>query len=226
VGNAAFKVSVVACMPFGEIVERLNRMLEDRDAALARAKKAEAELDGLAISYLALLEQLRATIKDQCDCATSPYAKCNACSVADGLQMPKSVAEIIMKHDEALLDELVVVRSRMAIAAHALTATHGLMAYDDGIIEGAKEHFRIDNTAALKVIGIVEIYGPCERCGRKTDSEGECSSCRDFGGTDKVVRVVDVIAGVAIDPSEPDEDFGHDSTLPSAEQMDGYRRLK
>lgn len=38
-----------------------------------------------------------------------------------------------------------------------------------------------------------DIYGPCERCGSATDHEGECPTCRDFGGTDRIISHVEPI---------------------------------
>jgi hypothetical protein len=32
------------------------------------------------------------------------------------------------------------------------------------------------------------IYGPCENCGGRTDEDGECHTCRDWGGTDKRIE--------------------------------------
>lgn len=45
---------------------------------------------------------------------------------------------------------------------------------------------------ALAAIAPAEIhfYGPCERCGNGTDISGDCPACRDFGGTDKIVKVL------------------------------------
>ena len=43
--------------------------------------------------------------------------------------------------------------------------------------------------AALKMLDKRAPYGPCEHCGGLTDNEGECSSCGDFGGTDKRISV-------------------------------------
>lgn len=43
-------------------------------------------------------------------------------------------------------------RAALLIAEHGLTASHGLMAYDDATPAGAKQHFRLDHTEELRAI--------------------------------------------------------------------------
>ena len=43
-------------------------------------------------------------------------------------------------------------RAALHIAQHGLTTCHGLMAYDDATVIGAKQHFRLDHTEELKAI--------------------------------------------------------------------------
>lgn len=65
---------------------------------------------------------------------------------ANGLEIVSTTEVSALRAEKARL------RAALLIAEHGLTASHGLMAYDDGTPVAAKQHFRLDNTEELRAI--------------------------------------------------------------------------